>query len=105
MDNKVFIEVDQDDTVVRFHTDPDSLSESDKANGIVIQATIPNEPALVKGKSIRLKYCDNSLFWEYFDRPLTQDEIIDQIRQENIILKQQISDLNLAMAAMIGGAL
>jgi len=66
------------------------LEELSTKGLIVEESAIPAAPALVKGKNNRLMLTVSTeeLFWEQYDRPLTQEEIMADLMVEMGRLKQ-----------------
>lgn len=85
-------------TVSSIHYQPNLLDEQTKSLGVEVTA-IP-EPETRIGKEAVLKYQDGALFYEYKNRPLTQEEELTQLKKQQVLMQSAIDDM-----LMMGGGL
>jgi len=87
----VFIRTDENNKVTMYHENPDALSEEDKQGGVLVDS-IP-EVEQISGKSGKLMYQEptNSVYVEYVDRPLNDEEAMARIQNDMdyLILKSE----------------
>lgn len=85
------IRIDENNKVTSYHSNPHLLSDEERQNGIMVD-TIP-ETEYRKGKSANLFYdkSTNSVYVEYVDRPLTQEELMGDMKNDidYLVLKQE----------------
>jgi hypothetical protein len=81
-------------TLRHFH--PEDLTETEKAEGIVVdENTIPKEePQFGKDAVLKVDIKTGVMFIEYRDRPLNIYEQTETLREENAKLQQQQAQLN-----------
>lgn len=70
------------------------LSEDDLSKGFVFNVEDIPKPEIKSGKlaNLKINVKTNELFYEYVDRPLTQDEELAKVRAENEILTESLID-------------
>ena len=87
----VFIRTDENNKVTMYHENPDALSEEDKQGGVLVDS-IPEVEQII-GKSGKLMYQEptNSVYVEYVDRPLNDEEAMARIQNDMdyLILKSE----------------
>lgn len=66
---------------------------------------IPSPDTSDKAKDAILKYDNGSLYYEYYDRPLTTEEEVKRLKQENAQLKTDMNNaiMELTMLIAMGG--
>lgn len=92
----IFIKTNEQDIVIHQvwnYSDLTDIQKAELGDGYLVDSVPSIE--YVFGKEGRLLYTGNKLEVVYADRPLTQEEKVIQ-------LEQQIADLNIAMAEIMG---
>lgn len=79
--------------IERYHNYPEMLSNEQKIGGILVDS-IP-EPIEMVGKVANLLRNADSLelYYEYVDRPLTQEEENTQLKQQIQLMQQALDDV------------
>ena len=72
----IYIQTNEDGLVILRHNQPELLSDKQKQNGLLVDF-IP-EPENNPDKLSQLYYKDDKFYYEYFDRPLSNEELIQQ---------------------------
>lgn len=68
--------------------------ENIKEGHIVYNGQIPNAEQIT-GKSAQMKfdYSTEKIYFEYHDRPLTQEEQLKKMKDEQVLMQQALDDL------------
>jgi hypothetical protein len=82
--------------VTLMHFQPEDLTETEKAEGIMVdENTIPKEESQFgKASVLKVNVGTKEMFYEYRDRPLNIYEQSNVLKAENEKLKQQQAQLN-----------
>ena len=87
----VFIRTDENNKITMYHENPDVLSDEDGVGGIMVD-NIP-EVEQISGKHGVLMYQEptNTVYVEYEDRPLREEEIMAKMQNDMdyLILKAE----------------
>lgn len=88
--SKFWVYHDADGNIQAFHSNPDSLSETDKQTGVLYTGVIP-EPEIRKGQVSIPKYdiLNGIIYHEYAIRPLTVEEQLSEAQAKNKTLEAQ----------------
>lgn len=103
----IYLKFEQDGTVSTQHFMPfderyglGKTREELEAEGGVFVDTVP-EPENRPGKSAVLKYSEaDGLYYEYIDRPMTQEERVDAMQMENADLMFQNAMQDMAISQL-----
>lgn len=106
----IFLKLEQTETniakVEMVHYFPEMLGESEKSDGIMVES-VP-EPSIQAQKTAVLFFDKGSkeLYYEYIDRPLTQEEQFEQMKQQQSSLEQKTDQaiMELTMIIAMGGS-
>jgi hypothetical protein len=108
----IYIEVENDGSIKFVHYKPfdekDGLGKTEEElqqTGYLVES-IP-EPEAIPGKVPILKFDKNNkeLYYEYIDRPLTTEEKLQLIEQENQDLKNRIELMQQALDELLLGGM
>jgi hypothetical protein len=90
----IFTDSENKVTLITYEPTPEQVQ-----TGIEV-ASLPERPDSIKGKDAVLKYGDEGLFYELIDRPLTQEEIIGDIFNNQKSAVEQLSELDTSAASL-----
>ena len=96
----LFLEVGNNSNrkVTSIYYNGEDLADEQKANAIVVE-DVP-EPDNIPGKDATLyvNTQDNSIYYEYIDRPLTQEEQLGSLQDENadLMFQNAMQDMSIA---------
>lgn len=77
--------------VSSIHYQPDLLDAQTKSSGVEVDS-VP-KPEEKPGKDAILKYENGQLFYEYVDRPMTQDEKMVELQQKYDLMQSALDEL------------
>lgn len=82
--------------VTGIHYMPEMLAEEEKANGILVDSIPEPESLQLANNKMPIHYINPQMkeqWYEYVDRPLTTEEEIEKLKQENATMQDTINFL------------
>ena len=79
--------------VIGEHHMPELLTQEELSKGILVESLPPIIQQAGKIEQLYINPTTNELWYEYVDRPLTEKEEIEKLKQENVTMQDTINFL------------